>query len=175
MSYGTLRTLAVNFALMSLFAIGGGNSAVPEMQRLAVEVHHWMTDRQFTDLFALAQVTPGPNMIIVTLIGYQVAGVLGALVSTAAMCAPTCVLAFCIGGVWDRFKEAPWRIAVQAGLLPISIGLIGASGFVIAMGAASNIAFGVLVFAAAFLSYVTRLNPAWMFGAAALIGLTGLL
>jgi chromate transporter len=85
------------------------------------------------------------------------------------------VLAFCIGGVWDRFKEAPWRIAVQAGLLPISIGLIGASGFVIAMGAASNIAFGVLVLAAAFLSYVTRLNPAWMFGAAALIGLTGLL
>jgi hypothetical protein len=56
-----------------------------------------------------------------------------------------------------------------------SIGLIGASGFVIAMGAASNIAFGVLVLAAAFLSYVTRLNPAWMFGAAALIGLTGLL
>jgi chromate transporter len=135
MSHGTLRTLAVNFALMSLFAIGGGNSAVPEMQRLVVEVHHWMTDRHFTDLFALAQVTPGPNMIIVTLIGYQVAGVLGALVSTAAMCGPTCVLAFCIGGVWDRFKEAPWRIAVQAGLLPISIGLIGASGFVIAMGA----------------------------------------
>jgi chromate transporter len=110
MSHGTLRTLAVNFALMSLFAIGGGNSAVPEMQRLVVEVHHWMTDRQFTDLFALAQVTPGPNMIIVTLIGYQVAGVLGALVSTAAMCGPTCVLAFCIGGVWDRFKEAPWRL-----------------------------------------------------------------
>jgi chromate transporter len=174
MSDATLRTLAGNFALMSLFAIGGGNSAVPEMQRLAVEVHHWMTDRQFTDLFALAQVTPGPNMIIVTLIGYQVAGILGALVSTAAMCGPTCMLAFCIGGVWDRFKKAPWRIAIQAGLLPISIGLIGASGFVIASAAANDVVLGVLVLAAALLSCFTRLNPAWTFVAAALVGLAAL-
>jgi chromate transporter len=174
MSDATLRTLAGNFALMSLFAIGGGNSAVPEMQRLAVEVHHWMSDRQFTDLFALAQVTPGPNMIIVTLIGYQVAGVLGALVSTVAMCGPSCMLAFGIGGVWDRFKEAPWRTAIQTGLLPISIGLIGASGFVIASAAANDVALGVLVLAAALLSYFTRLNPAWTFGAAALIGLAAL-
>ena len=84
---GTLMTLAGYFALMSLFAIGGANSAVPEMQRVAVEVERWMTDRQFTDIFAIAQVTPGPNVIIVTLIGYHVAGLLGALVATLAMSA----------------------------------------------------------------------------------------
>ncbi len=71
---GTLLTLAGYFAVMSLFAIGGANSAVPEMQRVAVEVEHWMTARQFSDIFAIAQVTPGPNVIIVTLIGYHVAG-----------------------------------------------------------------------------------------------------
>ena len=75
---GTLLTLAGFFAVLSLFAIGGGNSAVPEMHRYAVEVQHWLTDRQFADTFALAQLTPGPNLIIVTLIGYHVAGVLGA-------------------------------------------------------------------------------------------------
>jgi Chromate transporter len=76
---GTLLTLAGHFALMSLFAIGGAKSAVPEMHRLAVEVERWMTEQQFTDMFAIAQVTPGPNVIIVTLIGYHVAGFLGAL------------------------------------------------------------------------------------------------
>jgi chromate transporter len=175
MSNGTLATLATNFALMSLFAIGGGNSAIPEMHRLAVEVEGWMTDRQFTDLFALAQVTPGPNMIIVTLIGYQVAGALGALVATAAMCGPSCVLAFYIGGVWERFKYARWRVAIQAGLLPISIGLLGASGFVVASAAAHTLAPITLVVAAAVLSCFARLNPLWIFAGAALIGFAGLL
>jgi chromate transporter len=175
MSDGTLRTLASNFALMSLLAVGGGNAAVPEMHRLVVDVQQWMTDRQFTDLFALAQVTPGPNMIIVTLIGYHVAGVLGALVATAAMCGPSCVLAFYAGGIWDRFKYAPWRVAVQTGLLPISIGMIGASGFVVASALTHDVAVGVLLVAVAALSYITRLNPVWIFAAAALIGLAGLL
>ena len=117
---GTLLTLAGYFAVMSLFAIGGANSAVPEMQRVAVEVERWMTARQFSDIFAIAQVTPGPNVIIVTLIGYHVAGFTGALVATAAMCGPTCVLAFFVAKVWDRFKDARWRIAIQAGLVPVS-------------------------------------------------------
>ena len=58
----TYIALAVNFALMSLFAIGGANAAVPEMHRLAVDVMQWMTDRQFTDMFAIAQLTPGPDV-----------------------------------------------------------------------------------------------------------------
>src|SRR5262245_14532634 len=116
---GALLTLAGYFALMSPFAIGGANSAVPEMQRIAVEVEGWMTARQFSDIFAIAQVTPGPNVIIVALIGYQVAGLIGALVATIAMCGPPCILAFYVGEVWERFREAPWRISIQAGLLPI--------------------------------------------------------
>ena len=172
---GTLTTLAGYFALMSLFAIGGANSAVPEMQRVAVEVERWMTDRQFTDIFAIAQVTPGPNVIIVTLIGYHVAGLAGALVATLAMCGPTCVFAFYIGHVWERFKDAPWREAIQAGLLPISIGLIAASAFVVASVAAHNFVAVAVTLATAIVTYTTRLNPLWIFGAAALLGLAGLL
>jgi chromate transporter len=172
---GTLLTLAGQFALMSLFAIGGANSAVPEMHRLAVEVERWMTEQQFTDMFAIAQVTPGPNVIIVTLIGYHVAGLLGALITTLAMCGPTCVLAFYVGDVWERFKDAPWRAAIQAGLLPISIGLIAASGFVVASVAAHNFVAVSVVLATAVVSYATRLNPLWIFAAAALLGLAGLI
>jgi chromate transporter len=172
---GTLLTLAGQFALMSLFAIGGANSAVPEMHRLAVEVERWMTEQQFTDMFAIAQVTPGPNVIIVTLIGYHVAGLLGALITTLAMCGPTCVLAFYVGDAWERFKDAPWRAAIQAGLLPISIGLIAASAFVVASVAAHNFVAVSVVLATAVVSYATRLNPLWIFAAAALLGLAGLI
>jgi chromate transporter len=96
MNDNPLISLAGYFALLSLFAVGGANAAIPEMHRIAVEVMHWMSDRQFADSFAISQVSPGPNIIIVTLIGYHVAGLAGAAVATAAMCGPTCVLAFLV-------------------------------------------------------------------------------
>jgi chromate transporter len=170
-----LAALAGYFALMSLFAIGGANSAVPEMQRIAVEVEGWMTARQFTDIFAIAQVTPGPNVIIVALIGYHVAGLLGALIATLAMCGPSCMFAFYVGGVWERFRTAPWRIAIQAGLIPISIGLTAASAFVVASAAAPNLSAVAVMLAAAVITYTIRLNPLWIFAVAALLGLAGLL
>jgi putative tricarboxylic transport membrane protein len=77
-----ILTLAWTFGVMSLFAVGGANAAIPEMHRLAVDVQHWMTDKQFADVFAISQLSPGPNVLIVTLIGYSVAGVAGALVAT---------------------------------------------------------------------------------------------
>jgi chromate transporter len=132
-----------------------------------------MTARQFTDIFAIAQVTPGPNVIIVTLIGYHVAGLLGALVATLAMCGPTSLFAFYVGHAWERFRDAPWRAAIQAGLAPISIGLIAASAFVV-MPAHNLVAIAVAV-GTAVATYTTRLHPLWMFAAAALLGLAGVL
>ena len=172
---GALLTLAGYFALMSLFAIGGANSAVPEMQRIAVEVEGWMTDRQFSDMFAMAQVTPGPNVILVTLIGFHVAGLSGALVATAAMCGPTCVVAYFVGSTWERFKDAPWRTAIQAGLVPVSIGLLGAGAILLAHVADHNwIAFAVTA-ATAVIAFRSGLSPLWMFGIGGLLGLVGLI
>ena len=106
MNDNPLISLAGYFALLSLFAVGGANAAIPEMHRVAVDVMHWMNDRQFADMFAIAQISPGPNIIIVTLIGYHVAGFAGAAVATAAMCGPTCLVAFLVARTWDRFKDA---------------------------------------------------------------------
>jgi chromate transporter len=169
----TLVTLAVHFAILSLFAMGGANAAVPEMHRLAVDVMRWMSDRQFADMFALAQVAPGPNVIVVTLIGYHVAGLAGAAVTTTAMCGPSCVFAFFMGRVWERFKDAPWRVAIQAGLVPISVGLVGASAVILTRAAEQNwLALGITA-ATAVVAYLTRWNPLWMFAAAALLGVAG--
>jgi chromate transporter len=154
MNGNPLLTLAGYFALLSLFAVGGANAAIPEMHRIAVEVMHWMSDRQFADSYAIAQVSPGPNVIIVTLIGYHVAGLAGAAVATAAMCGPTCVLAY-------------------AGLVPLSIGLIGASAFVLARASDHTIAAGAITALTAAVAFATRVNPLWIFAAAGVLGLSG--
>lgn len=170
----TLLTLAGYFAVLSLFAIGGANAALPEMHRLSVEIMHWMTDQQFADMYAIAQVSPGPNIVIVTLIGYHVAGLAGALIATVAMCGPTCVLAYLVGGIWDRFRDARWRVVVHAALVPISIGLIGASAVVVTQAAARSLATVAIAVAAGLAAFTGRVNPLWIFAAAALAGLTGI-
>src|SRR4051794_2146889 len=131
--HNPIATLVWTFGLMSLFAVGGANSAVPEMHRIAVDVRHWMSDTQFADIFAISQLSPGPNVLIVTLIGYSVAGVTGALVATIAMCGPTAVLAYCVSGLLRRSSHSQWPGIIQAALVPLSIGLMGASGLILAL------------------------------------------
>src|SRR3981189_498887 len=126
-------TLAWTFGLMSLFAVGGANSAVPEMHRVAADVRHWMTDKQFADIYAISQLSPGPNVLIVTLIGYSVAGIAGALVATLSMCVPTAMLAYYVSRLLKRSSDARWPALIQAALVPLSIGLMGASGLILAL------------------------------------------
>jgi chromate transporter len=169
-----LITLAVQFAIMSLLALGGANAVVPEMHRQAVELRGWMDERQFADMFAISQVAPGPNVMLVTLIGYHVAGFSGALVTTLAMCGPTAVLALFLGRTWDRFKDAKWRVAVQEGLVPISVGLVGATAIVLTRAADHNWMAGLITAATAATAYWTRWNPLWLIALAGLVGLAGL-
>jgi chromate transporter len=169
-----LLTLAVQFAIMSLLALGGANAVVPEMHRQMVELRSWIDQREFADMFAISQAAPGPNVMLVTLIGYHVAGVAGAMVATVAMCGPTAVLAHFLGRAWDRFKDAPWRAAVQAGVVPISIGLIGASAVVLTRAADHNATAAAVTVITAVTVYFTRWNPLWLIGIAGLAGIAGL-
>ncbi len=172
---GTLITLLVHFGVLSIAAVGGGNSAIPEIHRQAVEGSGWLTEREFADIFAISTAAPGPNFLISTLIGYQVAGPLGALVATLGMCGPSSVLAYYVSGTWEKFKYARWRMAIQAGLIPVSVGLIGAAGVVVAVAADRTwVAFAVTV-ATAVITYATRLNPVWLFLLAGALGLAGLI
>jgi chromate transporter len=173
MNDSPLISLLGYFALLSLFAVGGANAAIPEMHRVAVDVMHWMNDRQFADMYAMAQVSPGPNVIIVALIGYHVAGFAGAGVAITAMCGPTCTLAFFVARTWDRFKGARWRMAIQAGMVPLSIGLIAASAFVLARAADRNVYAALITAATAAVAFFTRINPLWVFLAAGVLGLSG--
>lgn len=172
--HGILITLAVEFAILSLLALGGANAVVPEIHRQAVDIGHWMTERQFADFFAISQAAPGPNVMIVTLVGYHVAGFAGAIVTTLAMCGPTAVLAFFFARTWDRFRDAPWREAISAGLVPISVGLVGASAIVLTRAADHNWIAVLITAASAATAYWTRWNPLFVFAVAGALGLAGL-
>lgn len=172
--FDILATLAVQFAIMSLLALGGANAVVPEMHRQAVELRGWMFEREFADMFAISQAAPGPNVMLVTLIGYHVAGIAGALVTTFAMCGPTAVLAAFLGRTWDRFKDAPWREAVQGGLVPISVGLVGASAIVLTRAADHSWVAVLITVLTAITAYGTRWNPLWLIGIGGLLGFAGL-
>ncbi|KIZ47444.1 chromate transporter, partial [Rhodopseudomonas palustris] len=157
-----LGTLAWNFGLMSLFAIGGAAAAIPEIHRVAVELQHWMTDLQFADAFAIAQLSPGPNVLIVTLIGYHVAGIAGALVATLAMCGPTAALAYGVSRLLTRSSHSRWPAIIQAALVPLSIGLMSASGLILALTADRTLTAAIITALAALLAATTRLNPLWL-------------
>jgi chromate transporter len=168
-------TLAWTFGVMSLFAVGGANAALPEMHRVAVDVQHWLTDKQFADAFAISQLSPGPNVLIVTLIGYSVAGVAGALVATLAMCLPTALMAYGVSRVLTRSSRSRWPAIIQAALVPLSIGLMGASGYILARTSDHTWVAAAVTVGAAVLASATKLNPFWMLLAGGCLGFTGLI
>ena len=169
-----LSLFLLQLVFISFVSIGGINAAVPELHRQAVEVNHWLSEQQFTDFFAIANAAPGPNLLIVTLIGFQLGGAFGAIASTLAICVPTCVLTYFIAQIWERFKDAPLRIAIQAGLVPVMVGLVGATAYLITRTADHNAAAVGISVATAAVAYFTRVHPLWAFAAAAALGYAGL-
>jgi chromate transporter len=168
-----LTEIAMRFAALSLVAIGGINAILPEIHRVVVDLEGWMTSAQFADLFALANLAPGPNAMIVALVGWKVAGVTGALVATIAACGPSSVACYIAWHFADRLRQSPWRMIVQRALAPIAIGLILASGYTVARGAdRSPGAFALTLIATATLAW-TRVNPVWVLLGAGLVGLSG--
>ena len=165
-----LLELALQFAVLSLLSFGGANAVIPEIHLRVVDVMRWMTDGDFSQAFALSQAAPGPNVLIVTLIGWKVAGVTGALVATFAMCGPSSLLTYGVARVWDRFREAPLRIAIEQALAPVTVGLVLASGYVLTRTTADGWPAYALTATAALLAVTTRLHPLWLLAAAAVLG-----
>jgi chromate transporter len=168
-------SLVLTFGLMSLFAVGGANAAIPEMHRIAVDVRHWMTDREFADIYAISQLSPGPNVLIVTLIGYSVAGITGALAATLAMCVPTAAFAYFVSRWLMQSRRSQWPAIIQASLVPLSIGLMAASALVVAQAADRTWAAELATIAAAILAATTRLNPLWILLIGGCLGFAGVI
>jgi chromate transporter len=168
-----LVALVLIFAELSFLAIGGASTTLPAMERAIVHQEHWMSAAKFVRLFALAQAAPGPNMLAVTLFGWHVAGAEGAAAATLAFLLPACGLAYGMGHLWVRFRDRRWRRVVQAGLVPVTAGLMLAAGFLLVRGAATDWRAGVLAAMVLVGSLATKRHPLWFLGASALAGLLG--
>jgi chromate transporter len=172
---GGLAALAALFAQLSLLAVGGVNTVLPEMQRQVVQVHGWMKPGEFAGLFALAQAAPGPNMLVSTLIGWRVAGLPGALVATLAMCGPSSLLTFFTARTWHRFRHAPWRAIVQRGLVPVTVGLVMTAAVLLTEATSADWAKGAVTAATTVALLASRVHPLLLLGAGAALGASGLL
>lgn len=158
------------FSVLSLLAVGGGVAVLPAMKHATVDEHQWLTDDQFVDLYSLGQMAPGPNMLMVTVIGYRVAGVTGAVVVTLAFFLPASLLTFVASRVWTRFEGSPWRTSVQEGLAPVAIGLMGAG--VVSIAEVATRTLPTILVAAVVLAILLRrrVNPAWLILASGAVG-----
>lgn len=165
--------LFLEFVLLSFVAFGGATALLPEMHRVVVENHHWLDDQTFTHLYAIAQAAPGPNVLVVTLIGWQVAGLAGALTATVAMCLPMSVVVYLLFSRWERFKGARWQRAIQLGVAPLAVGLIFSGAALVGQSAGLGVAGWGFVLAVAAFSTKTKFHPLWCIAAGALLGLAG--
>ena len=174
--WGTLFDLVSYFAMLSLISFGGVSASLPDIHRYFVDQRHWMGSEEFTRLFGIANAAPGPNMMIVGVLGYQIAGPLGAVLSFTAMAIPSSLFAYFVGGAWHRMRDRPWRVYIQAGLVPLTVGLLLASGYVLTQAAdgTSWAAWALSIGTIAFCLF-TRLHPLWCLAVGAILGGFGLL
>ncbi|APU49550.1 chromate transport protein [Acinetobacter junii] len=166
-----LWTLVIVFTQLSVLAFGGGNAILPEMQHQVVTVHQWMTAEQFSSLFAMAQAAPGPNMMIVPLVGWHVAGPAGLLVTSLAKFGPSSIITVYVLKFWQRFKDHPLRARFEKALKPITVGLVLVSAWLIADASAQNALLILIVILTAILGMFKKVHPLWVMALGARLGI----
>lgn len=166
-----ITTLVRVFAYLSLLTVGGGMAAFPEMKVLTVEVHKWLTFAQLIHIYSVGQMAPGPNMMMIVVIGQWVGGLLGAVVTILAFFGPTALLAFVVGRAWRKLEKWPWRKSMQEGLAPVSIGLLLAGCFTMAKGAITGLDTGAIAVGTLLILLKYKINPALLVVAGGVIGI----
>ena len=166
--------LFLHFLMLSAMAVGGTQTVMPDMHRYVVEVHHWITSKQFADAYALAQAAPGPNVMYVTLIGWQAAGWTGAIATTLALVIPSTTITLLFMRVSARNPDAPLGRALRRGLAPIAIGLTLASAWILVRSLNDDWHGYLLTALTVAIVLRTRVNPLWLVAAGALAGMAGL-
>jgi len=176
LSAADLLALFAHFVVLSLLAVGGAITTAPDMHRFVVGEHHWITDAQFSASIAIAQAAPGPNVLFVAVIGWNVAGPLGALATMSGTLLPSTVLTLFATRWGSRRSETRGMRAFTAGLTPLTIGLLVATGWLLArpyvdgaraVGALALIGISIVVMVR------TRVSPMWLVGLGAVVGALG--
>jgi chromate transporter len=160
--------LVIVFAPLSILSFGGGQAIVADMQHQTVGVWGWMTPQQFSDIYGIARAAPGPSSLIAALVGYQVAGFLGAIVACVAIFAPSSVVLYATAAWWQNHPDSRLKRSFERGLGPVAIGLLFAGALaiieaVVSAGSAAPIWLTLAtIIAVSSILYLTKISPYWL-------------
>ena len=165
-----LLALFLHFLSLSLFATGGAIALASDMHRYVVDEHHYISHTQFVNSIALAQAAPGPNMLFVTVMGWQIAGVPGALATTLGLSLPALVFPMLVSRASRLPQFSRLLKALQRGLGPVALGLMAATSFLL-LRAAPGVWKGAAIIAVTVgILTLTRLPPLVLIAAAGITG-----
>lgn len=155
---------------LSLLAVGGAVAIIPEVYRIAVETRGWLSPERFAELYAISQAAPGPNAMLIGLMGWALTGWIGGLVTMLAFVGPTSVIAVLAFRRWAAWLAPARQASIRAALLPVSVGLVVSAGVLISVSlGAVPLVIGVVAAAAA-LHGTTSLHPLLLLLGGAAIG-----
>jgi len=182
--------LFLYFISISLLAVGGAIATAPDMHRFLVERQGWLTDLQFNASIAIAQAAPGPNVLFIALLGWNVginaggagpagwaSGALGMVLSMVGIMLPSTTLTWLATRWGHRNRERRSVRAFKQGMAPVVIGLLLATAWLLGSAhsnPATDWALWLLTAVCALLVWRTRLHLLWLLGAGALLGALGL-
>ena len=127
-----LLTLFFEFFKTGLFAVGGGMATLPFLYDMSARHPDWFITAQLADMIAVSESTPGPiGVNMATYVGFHTAGILGGLVATLGLAAPSVIIILIIARVLKQFRENTYVDAAFYGLRPCSVGLIAAAGLLV--------------------------------------------
>ncbi len=147
------------FAPLSFATVGGGSAIIAELRRQVVSGHHWMSSGQFTDLYAVSRMTPGPGSLFATLIGWHVGGLAGAAAATVGIFFPTILLTYGVARVWSRYRGAQWQRSLEIGLQPVATGMVLASVYVLMENMDGGVTTRVMAIVSTAILLMTKVNP----------------
>ena len=173
LSAADLWGLFAQFLVLSLLAVGGAITTAPDMQRYIVLDQHWLTDSQFTTSIAIAQAAPGPNVLFVAVLGWNVGGPLGATATMCGILLPSTALSLWATRWGEARRETRGVRAFTSGMAPLTIGLLLATGWILAGPASGHAGAMLLVAATVAVMVRTRLSPMWLVAAGAVAGALG--
>jgi chromate transporter len=170
-----IGAMFLHFLSLSLLSVGGALTTAPDMQRFIVGQRGWLSEGEFTASVALAQAAPGPNVLFVAVIGWNVAGMAGVLATLAGTLLPSSVLTLSAGRLVERKRNSRGQRAFNAGMAPLTLGLLMATAWVLLQPALAASPWPSVMAATATMALMlgTRASPLWPVAAGAVAGALG--
>jgi chromate transporter len=179
-----LFPLMLHFASIAVVSVGGGIAVLPDAFRFMVVTKKWLSSEDFTNMVAVAQAAPGPNILMFSLISFQAAtsyglglSVLSALAGLMSFIVPTCAIAWLVNRQFESRSNSKMIKAIKTGLVPLTVGIVLASGWLLTHAAATAKSasplwwvYGLAVIVAT-ISYFKKVNPLWMVALGAVVGM----